>query len=201
MKLYYAPGACSQAAHILLHETGIEHSSEKVDLRATTIASGGDYLAINAKGAVPALELDDGEVLTENGAVMQYIGDQAGDERLLPKSGLARYRVIEWLAYLGSDVHKSFGPLFNPASSEEAKSAARDMVGKKFDFLEKSLAGQDYLTGDHLSVADPYLFAMLGWTGMHGIERGNWPNLQAFRTRMEGRETVKTVMRAEGLGH
>jgi glutathione S-transferase len=199
MKLYYSPGACSQAAHILLHETGLEHSSEKVDLRAKKTASGGDYFAVNAKGAVPALELDGGEVLTENGAVMQYIGDLAGDGVLLPKSGLARYRVIEWLSYLGSDVHKSFGPLFNPASSDEVKQAARDMVGKKFDFLEKSLAGKDYLTGDHLSVADPYLFAMLGWTRMHGIDLAKWPNLAAFRRRMEQRDTVQTVLKAEGL--
>ena len=199
MKLYYAPGACSQAAHILLHETGIEHSSEAVDLRAKRTASGGDYWAINPKGAVPALELDDGQVLTENGAVLQYIGDKAGSEVLLPRSGIERYRVIEWLAYLGSDVHKSFGPLFNPASSDEAKQAARDVIGKKFDFLERSLAGRDYLTGASMSAADPYLFAMLGWTGMHGIDLSRWPNLGAFRRRMEQRPTVRTVLQAEGL--
>ena len=199
MKLYYSPGACSQAAHILLHETGLEHSSEAVDLHAHRTASGADYYAINPKGAVPAIELDGGEVLTENGAVLQYIGDQAGDESLLPSSGLPRYRVIEWLAYLGSDVHKSFGPLFNPASSDDIKSAARDVVEKKLDFLEQSLDGRDYLAGDHMSVADPYLFAMLGWTGMFGIDLSRWPNLTALRRRMEERPTVQTVMRAEGL--
>ena len=199
MKLYYAPGACSQAAHILLHETGLEHTSEAVDLHAHRTASGADYHAINPKGAVPAIELDGGEVLTENGAVLQYIGDQAGDESLLPSSGLPRYRVIEWLAYLGSDVHKSFGPLFNPASSDDIKSAARDVVEKKLDFLEQSLDGRDYLAGDHMSVADPYLFAMLGWTGMFGIDLSRWPNLTALRQRIEQRETVQTVLRAEGL--
>ena len=199
MKLYYSPGACSQAAHILLHETGIDHESEKVDIRAKKTADGGDYFAINPKGAVPALKLDDGEVLTENGAVLQYIGDQAGDGVLLPKSGLPRYRVIEWLSYLGSDVHKSFGPLFNPASSDEAKGSARDMVGKKFDFLDGKLAGRDYLTGDTMSVADPYLFAMLGWTGKLGIDLAKWPNLAAFRQRMKQRDTVQTVLKAEGL--
>lgn len=199
MKLYYSPGACSQAAHILLHEAGIEHSSEAVDIRAKRTASGGDYLAINPKGAVPAIELDDGEVLTENGAVLQYIGEQAGDEGLIPAGGMARYRVIEWLSYLGSDVHKSFGPLFNPASSDEAKQAARDMVGKKFDFLERSLDGRDYLTGASMSVADPYLFAMLGWTGKLGIDLSRWPNLAALRKRMEQRDTVRTVLQAEGL--
>ena len=199
MKLYYSPGACSQAAHILLHETGLKHSSEKVDIRAKKTAEGGDYFAVNPKGAVPALELDGGEVLTENGAVMQYIGDLAGDGVLLPKSGLPRYRVIEWLSYLGSDVHKSFGPLFNPAASDEVKESARDMVGKKFDFLDSRLAGRHYLTGDTISVSDPYLFAMLGWTGHVGLDLARWPNLSAFRQRMMERDTVKTVLQAEGL--
>ncbi len=199
MKLYYSPGACSQAAHILLHETGIPHSSEAVDIRAKRTAGGTDYFAINPKGAVPALELEGGEILTENGAVLQYIGDLAGDEDLLPASGLKRYRVIEWLSYLGSDVHKSFGPLFNPASSDEIKQAARDMVGKKFDFLETSLERRDFLAGDRMSVADPYLFAMLGWTGKHGIDLSRWPRLTALRNRIAQRETVQTVLRAEGL--
>ena len=199
MKLYYSPGACSQAAHIVLHEAGLDHNSEAVDIRAKRTASGADYFAINAKGAVPALELDDGEVLTENGALLQYLGDQAEGESLLPAGGLPRYRVIEWLSYLGSDVHKSFGPLFNPASSEEAKQAARDMVGKKLDFIESRLAGQDYLTGGAMSVADPYLFAMLGWTGNLGIDLARLPNLTAFRNRMAQREAVQAVLKAEGL--
>jgi glutathione S-transferase len=199
MKLYYSPGACSQAAHILFHETGLEHNSEAVDIRAKKTAGGGDYFAINPKGAVPALELDGGEVLTENGAILQYIGDLAGDGVLLPVSGLARYRVIEWLSYLGSDVHKSFSPLFNPASSDEVKAAGRDLVGKKLDFLESQLEGRDYLSGDSMSVADPYLFAMLGWTGHLGIDLARWPNLTAFRNRMAQREAVQTVLKAEGL--
>ncbi len=198
MKLYYAPGACSQAAHILLHETGLPHESEAVDLRAHRTAGGDDYLAINPKGAVPALAIGDA-VLTENGAVLQYIGDKAGNETLLPGAGMERYRVIEWLAYLGSDVHKSFGALWNPASSDEAKQAARDTVGKKFDFLEQSLEGRDYLAGPSMTVADPYLFAMLGWTGMHGLDLAKWPNLAALRQRMEQRESVRAVMQAEGL--
>ena len=199
MKLYYSPGACSQAAHILLHETGLPHSSERVDLRAKKTAGGADYWAINPKGAVPAIQLSDGEVLTENSAVLQYIGDKVGRETLLPVSGLERYRVIEWLGFLGSDVHKSFGPLFNPASSEEVKQAARDVLAKRFDFIEARLEGRDYLTGPSMSIADPYLFAMLGWTGMHGIDLGRWPRLAAFRQRMEQRESVRAVMRAEGL--
>ncbi len=198
MKLYYSPGACSQAAHILLHETGLPHSSEAVDLRAKRTAGGADYWAINPKGAVPALEIGD-EVLTENGAVLQYIGDKAGNESLLPGSGMERYRVIELLAYLGSDVHKSFGALWNPSSTDDAKQAARETVGKKFDFLEEQLDGRDYLAGAAMSVADPYLFAMLGWTGMHGIDLSRWPRLAQFRKRMEARPTVRAVMQAEGL--
>jgi len=198
MKLYYSPGACSQAAHIVLHETGLKHDSEAVDIRAKKTASGGDYLAINPKGAVPALGIGD-EILTENGAILQYIGDKAGNETLLPGAGMERYRVIEWLAYLGSDVHKSFGPLFSPASSDDIKQGARDLVGKRFDFLEASLEGKDYLTGPSMSVADPYLFAMLGWTGHLGIDLAKWPTLVAFRRRMEERPSVRAVMRAEGL--
>ena len=198
MKLYYSPGACSQAAHILLHETQLPHESEAVDIRAHRTASGGDYLAINPKGAVPALVIGD-EVLTENGAILQYIGDKAGNETLLPGAGMERYRVIEWLAYLGSDVHKSFGPLFNPAISDENRQAATDMVGKKLDFLEASLEGRDYLTGPSMTVADPYLFAMLGWTGELGINLARWPRLTAFRKRMEERPSVGAVMKAEGL--
>ena len=198
MKLYYSPGACSQAAHILLHETQLPHESEAVDIRAKKTADGGDYLAINPKGAVPALGIGD-EVLTENGAILQYIGDKAGIETLLPGAGMERYRVIEWLAYLGSDVHKSFGPLFNPAISDENRQAAKDMVGKKLDFLEASLEGRDYLTGPSMTVADPYLFVVLGWTGKLGIDLARWPRLTAFRKRMEERPSVGAVMKAEGL--
>ena len=198
MKLYYSPGACSQAAHILLHETQLPHESEAVDIRAHRTAGGADYLAINPKGAVPALLIGE-EVLTENGAVLQYIGDKAGNETLLPGAGMERYRVIEWLGYLGSDVHKSFGPLWNPASGDEAKQAARDLIGKKFDFIEQSLDGKDYLTGRSMSVADPYLFAILGWTGTFGIDLAKWPNLAALRRRMEQRPSVQQVLRAEGL--
>ena len=198
MKLYYSPGACSQAAHILLHETQLPHDSEAVDIRAKRTAGGEEYLAINPKGSVPALQIGD-EVLTENGAILQYIGDKAGNDTLLPGSGMERYRVIEMLAYLGSDVHKSFAPLFNPALGEEARQGWKDAVGKKFDFLERQLDGRDYLLGPSMTVADPYLFAMLGWTGKLGIDLARWPRLNDFRKRMMERPTVQTVMRAEGL--
>lgn len=198
MKLYYSPGACSQAAHILLHETQLPHDSEAVDLTSHRTANGADYYAINPKGSVPALGIGD-EILTENGAILQYIGDKAGINGLLPIEGMPRYRVIEWLAYLGSDVHKSFGPLFNPSLSDDARKAQTDIVVKKLDFLETSLSGKDYLTGPSMTVADPYLFAMLGWTGHFGIDLAKWPNLTAFRKRMEKRPSVQAVLKAEGL--
>ncbi len=198
MKLYYAPGACSQAAHILLHETELPHDSEAVDIRAKRTASGADYLAINPKGAVPALQVGD-ELLTENGAILQYIGDKAGNDTLLPGSGMDRYRAIEMLAYLGSDVHKSFSPLFNPSLGEDARQGWKDAVGKKFDYLERQLDGRDYLLGPSMTVADPYLFAMLGWTGKLGIDLTKWPRLAAFRKRIEERPSVRKVMQAEGL--
>lgn len=196
MKLYYSPGACSQAAHIILHEAGLPHESERTDLRAKKTASGDDYWSINPKGAVPALQIGD-EVLTENGAVLQYLGDKSGKESLLPSDGLERYRVIEWVSWLSSELHKAFGPLFNPASSDEAKAAARENVGKKLDFANKGLDGRDYLMGGNPSIADPYLFVMSGWAEKNGFDMSRWPNLMALRERMMKRDSVKAVLAAE----
>lgn len=199
MKLYYSPGACSQAAHIVLHEAGLEHSSEAVDLKIKRTASGEDFWGINPKGAVPALMLDEGDVITENVAVMIYLGDKARSEELLPASGLHRYRIIEWLGYLGSDVHKAFSPLFDPASSADVRTASLELLTKRLDYLERRLDGNDFLHGDALTVADPYLFAMLGWTGHVGIDLAQWPNLTAYRARIMARPTVQMVIKAEGL--
>lgn len=198
MKLYYAPGACSQAAHILLHETELPHESEAVDIRAKRTAGGDDYLSVNPKGSVPALLIGK-ELLTENGAILQYIGDKAGNSTLLPDTGIERYRVIEMLSFLGSDVHKSFSPLFNPTLGDEAKEYWRGVVGKKLDFLEGQLDGRDYLLGNFMTIADPYLFAMLGWTDSLGIDLAGWPRLTAFRSRVAARPTVQQVLKAEGL--
>ena len=199
LTLYYSPGACSQAAHIVLHEAGLSHDTEAVDLHAHRTASGADFYAVNPKGAVPALAIDDEYVLTENCAVLQYLGDLSGDEMLFPRTGRKHYRTIEWLSYLGSDVHKSFGPLFNPASSDDVRQAARDLIGNRLDFIEKELDQRDYLVGDTMTVADPYLFAMLGWLAGFDIDLANWPNLLGLRQRIAARDTVKAVMKAEGL--
>jgi len=199
MKLYYSPGACSMASHIVLREAGLDFDPVKTDIRAKTLPDGSDYLAVNPKGAVPALRLDDGNVLTENAAVLQYIADQVPDSGLIPASGNARYQVISWLSYVGSELHKSYGMLWNPTSSDEAKQLARDLVGKKFDFVQSQLGDKPYLTGDSFTPADAYLFVMLSWTKMHGIDLARWPALVALQARIAERPAVQAAMRAEGL--
>ncbi len=200
MKLYYSPGACSQAAHIVLHETGFSHDSIAVDLRAKTIDDGSDYLRINPKGAVPALELENGEVLTENAVILQYLGDRSGSSDLLPPLGdFRRYRVLEWLNYIATELHKGFGPLWNPAAASEWKQAARDQLAKKFDFIEQQLGDRPFLTGDDFTIADAYLFVMLGWTAMHNIDLARWPRLTAFSERARKRASVRQVLEFEGL--
>jgi len=200
MKLYYAPGACSQAVHIILHEANIEHSSTNVDLRAKRTEHGDDYWAINPKGGVPALDIGEAEVLTENAAILQYLADQAPDAGLLPPVGeIKRYRVLEWLNYIATELHKGFGPLWNPASAEDAKQATRELLGTKFDYVQGKLGDGPFLMGERFTLPDAYLFVILNWTGMHGIDLGRWPGLTAFVRRVAARPTVQLVLRAEGL--
>ena len=200
MKLYYSPGACSQAAHIVLHETGFSHDSIAVDLRAKKLEDGADYLRVNPKGAVPTLELENGEVLTENAVILQYLGDRSGSSDLLPPLGdFRRYRVLEWLNFIATELHKGFGPLWNPASASEWKQATRDQLAKKFDFVEQQLGGGPFLTGNDFTIADAYLFVMLGWTGMHDIDLARWPGLTAFCQRAAQRPSVREVLQFEGL--
>ena len=200
MKLYYSRGACSQVPHIILHEAGLPHDSAKVDLRAKKLEDGSDYLKINPKGAVPALELDDGQVLTENAVILQYIADQAGAFELLPQPGdMQRYRVLEWVNFVATELHKSFGPLFNPAAGEESKQLARDLIGKKLDYVDQQIGDKDYLLGDQFTLPDAYLFVMLGWTAGQSIDLSRWPKLAAFRERISKRESVREVLAFEGL--
>ncbi len=200
MKLYYSPGACSQAAHIVLHEAGLPHDSARVDIRAKRLEDGSDYLAINPKGAVPAVELDDGQVLTENAVILQYIADQAGAFELLPQPGdLQRYRVLEWVNFVATELHKSFAPLFNPAAGEETKQLARDTIGKKLDFVEQQIGHKPYLLGDSFTLPDAYLFVILGWTEKMRIGLDRWPRLAAFRQRVAARESAREVLEFEGL--
>jgi len=198
MKLYYTPGACSLAPHILLEEAGLDYESVRVDLMAKKLEGGGDYLAINPKGAVPALEIDGGEVLTENAVILQYISDRAGNEQLLPAGGLPRYRVLEWLGYIATELHKGFGPLWSPQTPEEFKELTRGMIGKKLDFIQERLRG-DYLGGSFFTAADPYLFTILRWTDIHAIDLGRWPQLVEYRKRVAARPAVAKTLSGEGM--
>ena len=200
MKLYYAPGACSQAPHIALREARLAFDAVQTDIRAKRLASGEDYLAINPKGAVPALGLDDGSVLTENAAILQYVGDQAPESGLLPRLGdFKRYRVLEWLNYIATELHKGFAPLWNPTAAPEAKEAARELLAKKFDYVQEQLGQGPYLLGGSFTVPDAYLFVILNWTRVHHIDLSRWPGLTAFAGRVAARPAVQETLRAEGL--
>ncbi len=199
MKLYYAPGACSQAPHIVLHELGLSHDAERVDLYAKQTESGRSFLEVNPKGAVPALEMDSGEVLTENAVILQYLGDRSGMEQVLPPLGdFRRYRVLEWVNYITTELHKSFGPLFSPDAGDETKEFFKKQIGKKFDYVEGELGDGPFLMGGTMTLPDAYLFVMTGWADkMIGLDR--WPRLKAFRERMMERDSVRHVLRSEGL--
>ncbi|MEA3080348.1 MAG: glutathione S-transferase [Sphingomonadales bacterium] len=200
MKLYYSPGACSQAPHILLHEIGLDHDAVGVDLRAKKLEDGSDYLAINPKGAVPALELDNGEVLTENAVILQYLGDRANWPEVLPPMGdFRRYRVLEMVNFITTELHKRFGFLFNPNATDEMKQVVIDDLGKKLDWIDQWLGDGPYLFGQDLTLPDTYLFVMASWADkmLGGLDR--WPHLKAFQERMQQRDSVRNVLRFEGL--
>ena len=199
MKLYYAPAACSLAPHIVAAEAGVPVDLVKVDLRAKKLEDGGDYLQVNPKGAVPALGLDKGGVLTENAVVMQYIAERAPDSGLLPAAGIERWRLLELLNYVATEVHKGFGPLWNPSTTPEAREAAIANLSKKFDFLEKQLGDGPYLTGQAFTIADAYVFAVLSWTGHLKVPFDRWPKLQALLGRIAERPAVQAALREEGL--
>jgi glutathione S-transferase len=200
VKLFYAPGACSLSPHIVLRESGAQFEAEKVDLAAKRTAGGADYRAINPKGAVPALQLDDGQVLTEGSAIVQYLADRKPESRLAPAAGsIERYRLQEWLNYIASEIHKGFSPLFSPKLAGEAKQVFKDNLAPRFDFLSRSLQGKDYLMGGGFTVADAYLFTILGWTKHFAIDLGKWPVLKAYAERVGTRPAVQAALKAEGL--
>jgi glutathione S-transferase len=200
MKLYYSPGACSLSPHIALMEAGLPFTTEKVDLRSKQTETGADFTKINSKGAVPALLLDDQQVLTEGAAIVQYIADLKPESGLAPKAGsFERYRLIELLNYLAAEVHKAFGPLFNPASSSDVKATAIANLGTRFDWLSKYLGAKPYLLGETFTVADGYLFAMLSWCSKLHVDLSKWPALVAYHARVAQRPKVQATLRAEGL--
>lgn len=199
MKLYYSPGACSLSPHIVSREAAIPVQLQKVDLKAKKFDSGSDYLAVNPKGQVPALELDNGQVLTEGPAIVQYLADQKPDSGLAPKAGsLERYRLQEWLNFTTSELHKGFSPLFKPNTPEEYKRIAKENLGGRFDWLDKQLAGKDYLMGK-FTVADAYLFTIVRWSQLQQIDLAKWPNVAAYVARVAARPKVQEALKAEGL--
>ncbi|HUF81820.1 MAG TPA: glutathione transferase GstA [Burkholderiales bacterium] len=200
MKLYYSPGACSLSVHIVLREGKFKFDIEKVDLAAKKTESGEDYLAVNPKGYVPALKLDDGAVLTEANVILQYLADQKPRRGLAPKPRTPeRYKLMEWLTFTSSEIHKALGDFFNPRMTPEWREARLERLNKRFDFLEKALGGNEYLMGE-FTIADAYLFNVLNWTHIHKIDMSGWPNIQSFMRRVAERTTVKKAMKAEGLG-
>ncbi len=200
MKLYYSPGACSLSPHIVLREAGFDFSIERVNLRNRQTESGQDFAEINPKGYVPALVLDNGELLTEGPAIVQYLADQAPEKGLLPPVGsLERARVQEWLTFIGTELHKSFSPLFNPAATPEMQEAARAMLSRRLPVAAAALASNPYLVGDRFSVADAYLFVVLGWAPMVKVDLSAWPSLAEFSARIAARPSVQAALEAEGL--
>jgi glutathione S-transferase len=200
MKLYYTTGACSLSPHIVLCELGLPHDLLKVELSTHLTADGQDYTAINAKGYVPALQLDDGQLLTEGPAIVQYLADLKPAAGLLPPAGtLERARVQEWLTFIGTELHKNFSPLFKPGASADWKAAALANIERRFGFIENALAGRDYLTGGAFCVADAYLFTVVNWTRFVKIDLAPWPRLAAFHQRVLARPAVQAAMGSEGL--
>ena len=201
MKLYYSTGSCSLAADIALHESGLKFDREKVDLQTKITETGANYREVNPKGSVPVLVLDDGQVLTEVAAVTQYIADQAPDKKLAPAAGtIERYRVMEWLSFVGAELHKSFGAFFAKAP-DAWQDKMQQALGTRFDFLSKKLEGKQYLMGDTFTVADAYLFAVIRWTDleMTKIDLSKWPVLVEFKKRVEARPAVHAAMVAQGI--
>ena len=200
MKLYYFPGACSLAPHIVLHEAGLSCEIEKVDLATKVTGSGVDFLTINPKGFVPALQLDSGQILTEAQVIVQYLADQVPDRNLVPLAGsMARYRVMEWLSYISSDLQKGFAPLFNPETTDETRITVHANLAQQFDFLAAQLSRTEYLAGDRYTIADAYLFTVLSWASFVEIDLGDWPDLGEFLKRIAARPAVRAAMAAERL--
>ena len=200
MKLYYSPGACSLSPHIVLREAGLEFTPVLASTKTHKLADGTDYYTINPKGYVPLLELDDGQRLTEGPAIVQYIADQVPDKKLAPPAGtMERYRLMEWLNFISTEVHKQFSPLFSPALPEEAKEVFRQKVADRLTWVDSQLEGRDYLMGRDFSVADAYLYVVTGWSGAVGVDISGLKHLGAFMQRMAARPAVQAARKAEGL--
>ena len=202
MKLYYSPGACSLAPHIALREAGLAFEPVLASTKSHKLPDGTDYYGINPLGYVPMLELDDGTRLREGPAIVQYIADLVPTKNLAPANGtLPRYRLQEWLTFIGTELHKQFSPLFNPAMPEEVKTMQREKIGSRLKWIESELKGKQYLMGDNFSVADGYLFTVTNWASRVDIDLAPYPNLTAYRARVAARPGVQEAMKAEGLAN
>ncbi|MDD4885441.1 MAG: glutathione transferase GstA [Thiomonas sp.] len=198
MKLYYSPGACSLSPHIVLHELGLPHDVVKVDLNTKQTDDGRDFRAINAKGYVPTLQLDDGTILTEGPAIVQYLADLKPEMQLAPANGtVARYQLQEWLNFISTELHKQFSPLFNPASSADLIAAQKAKLAERFALIDQTLGQHDYLLPSGFSVADAYLYTILTWAGFVGVDLSPWPALMRYKARMEARPGVAATLAAE----
>ena len=200
MKLFFSPGACSLSPRIALLEAGLPFTTQKVDTKTKQLEGGGDFWAINGKGYVPLLQLDNGEYLSEGPAIVQYIADQNPASGLAPAAGtMGRYRLQEMLNFITSEIHKGFSPLFDPAMSAEMKQGFKEKLAKRFDWLTKELGGKSYLMGESFTVADGYLFTVLNWGHWVGVDIAKWPVLAAFHARVAARPKVQEALKAEGL--
>lgn len=200
MKLYYSPGACSLSPHIVLHEAGLPCELVLASTKTHKLPDGTDYYTLNPKGSVPLLELDSGERLTEGPAIVQYLADQVPDRKLAPAFGtMARYRLMEWLNFITSELHKSFGAFFTPGMPDDAKALYRNRLRQRLQYVDQQLAGKSYLMGDDFTVADAYLFTVSNWTIPTQVDISDLANLQAFRERMLARPSVQAAMKHEGL--
>ena len=200
MKLYYSPGACSLSPHIALHEAGLAFDAVLASTKSHKLLDGTDFYTINPLGYVPVLELDNGERLREGPAILQYIADQVPDKQLAPANGtMGRYRLQEWLTFIGTEIHKGFGPLFKPGTPEDYKPQVKEQLLKRLEWVNGELASKPYLLGEQFSVADGYLFTTLSWCGYVGLDISNLENLKAFQARVGARPAVQAALKAEGL--
>ena len=200
MKLYFAPGACSLSPHIVMRETGAEYDLEQVNNQEKKTKSGTDYWTINAKGQVPVLEFDNGERLTEGPVIVQWIADQNPTAGLIPAAGKPeRYRVQEWLNFVTSELHKVYAPLFRPTTPDAFKDITKENLAKRFDWLDKQLAGKQYLMDDKFTVADAYLFTILRWSDRVKLDISSYKNVAAYMARVQARPKVQEAMKVEGL--
>ena len=200
MKLFYKPGACSLASHITLRESGKDFSLIGVDLMLKRMENGDDFLKVNPKGQVPALLLDDNTLLTEGVAIMQYIADSVADRQLLaPVGTINRYRTLEWLNYIATELHKGFTPLFRPDTPEDYKPTARALLDKKLAYIDESLANAQWISGSRFTIADAYLFTVLRWAFAVKLEMAGYKNIAAYMERVAARPAVAAAMTAEGL--